>query len=125
MAKLMSVYKCERCGNIIQVLHGDQCKIRCCAQDMVWIKPNTVDAAQEKHIPVIEKSGDNIKVKIGSVPHPMEDDHFIEWIQLLADDVYCSAFLKPGGAPEKVINIEGDNLSAFAYCNLHGLWKGE
>ena len=125
MAKLMKVYKCEKCGNIVTVLHAGPSQLRCCAQDMTLVKPNTVDAALEKHVPVIEKNEDGIKVKVGSAPHPMEPEHYIEWVQLLADDVCASAFLKPGEAPQKIFKLKADKLSAMGYCNLHGLWEGK
>jgi superoxide reductase len=123
MADLMGVYKCEKCGNIVTVLHSGPGKLVCCGEEMKKIEANTVDAAQEKHVPVIEKTDDGILVKVGSAAHPMEEKHYIEWVQLVVDGVCMSAFLKPGDTPEKLFKTSGENLQAMAYCNLHGLWK--
>jgi len=95
----------------------------CCGKPMVLQKENTVDAAKEKHIPVIEKTSDGVKVKIGAVQHPMEEKHFIQWIELLADGKAYRQFLKPGDAPEAVFCVKADKVTAREYCNLHGLWK--
>ena len=101
MTERMQVYKCEVCGNIVTVLHAGQGELVCCGQPMTLMTANTVDAAREKHVPVIEKSGaGKIKVKVGSVPHPMEDKHYIEWIHLVIDGKGCRTFLNPGGSPE-------------------------
>lgn len=95
----------------------------CCGQTMKVFKENTVDAAKEKHVPVIEKTADGFKVMIGAVAHPMEEKHYIEWIELVADGVAYRKFLKPGDAPEAVFCIDASQVSAREYCNLHGLWK--
>jgi superoxide reductase len=124
MAEKMEVYKCELCGNIVEVLHGGKGELVCCGQPMKLLKENTVDAAKEKHVPVIEKTDDGYKVKVGGVPHPMEEKHYIEWIELIADGVSYRAFLKPGDAPEATFCIQAKTVSAREYCNLHGLWKG-
>ncbi len=125
MIERMQVYKCEVCGNIVTVLHAGGGKLVCCGQAMNLIEANSVDAAQEKHVPVIEKTDDGILVKVGSAAHPMEDKHYIEWIQIVADGVCLSAFLKPGEAPEKLFKVKADNVVAMSYCNLHGLWKSK
>ncbi|HUW57164.1 MAG TPA: desulfoferrodoxin [Planctomycetota bacterium] len=128
MAKVMEVYKCEVCGNIVEVLHGGAGELVCCGQPMKLYEANTVDAAVEKHVPVVEKSGDNVKVKVGSVAHPMTKEHYIEWIELLVDGQVWRRALKPGDAPEATfcICIAADaSVTARAYCNLHGLWKGD
>jgi superoxide reductase len=123
MAEKLQVYKCEICGNIVEVLHGGASDLVCCDEPMKLMRENTTDAAKEKHVPVNEKIDGGYKVKIGSVPHPMEEKHYIEWIELLADGKAYRQFLKPGEAPEAVFNINADSVSAREYCNLHGLWK--
>ena len=123
MAKRLEVYKCEVCGNIVEVLTGGRGKLACCGQPMVLFEENTVDAAKEKHVPVVEKTEHGIKVKVGSVAHPMEDEHFIEWIQVIADGTAYRKFLKAGDAPEAVFCVDAKEVTAREYCNLHGLWK--
>ena len=124
MAEQLQVYKCEVCGNIVEVLHGGAGTLVCCNADMKLMVAGEVDAATEKHVPVIEKGAGEVKVKVGEVPHPMGADHLIEWIAVLADGIVYRKFLKPGEAPEAVFKIEATNVSAREYCNLHGLWKG-
>ncbi|MCK8602913.1 desulfoferrodoxin [Desulfoferrobacter suflitae] len=123
MAAKLEVYKCELCGNIVEVLHGGGGELVCCGQPMNLFVENTVDAAKEKHVPVVEKSADKVTVKVGSAAHPMEEKHYIEWIELIVGDKAYRQFLKPGQAPEAVYCPEGETVSARAYCNLHGLWK--
>jgi superoxide reductase len=123
MAEQLQVYKCEACGNIVEVLHGGEGELVCCGKPMVLIKENTVDAAKEKHVPVIEKVEGGYKVKVGSVPHPMEEKHYIEWVELVADGKAYRQFLKPGQAPEAIFKIDAAKVTAREYCNLHGLWK--
>jgi superoxide reductase len=124
MAERLEVYKCEVCGNIIEVLHGGAGELVCCGQPMVHLVENTVDAAKEKHVPVIEKVAGGVKVKVGAVPHPMEEKHYIEWIEIIVDGKADRQFLKPGGAPEAVFKVESKKVTAREYCNIHGLWKG-
>ena len=123
MAERLEVYKCEACGNIIEVLHGAGGELVCCGNPMVLQKENTVDAAKEKHVPVVEKTDGGFKVKVGSAAHPMEEKHFIEWIELIADGKAYIQFLNPGDAPEATFNIEADNVTAREYCTIHGQWK--
>jgi superoxide reductase len=123
MAEKLQVYKCELCGNIVEVLHGGEGELVCCGQPMILLTENTVDAAKEKHVPVIEKIAGGIKVKIGEVAHPMEDKHYIQWIEIIADGKAYRQFLNPGDTPEATFNIEADKVTAREYCNLHGLWK--
>ncbi|MGD2010680.1 MAG: desulfoferrodoxin [Desulfobacterales bacterium] len=123
MAEQLQVYKCEACGNIVEVLHGGEGELVCCGKPMVLVTENTVDAAKEKHVPVIEKVEGGYKVKVGSVPHPMEEKHYIEWVELIADGKAYRQFLKPGQTPEAIFKIDAANVSAREYCNLHGLWK--
>ncbi len=123
MVKLLEIYKCEVCGNIVEVVHVGGGQMVCCNQPMKLVTENTVDAAKEKHVPVIEKVAGGYKVKIGSVAHPMEEKHYIEWIELLADGRTYRQFLKPGDAPEAFFAVDAEQVSAREYCNLHGLWK--
>jgi superoxide reductase len=123
MAERFQVYKCELCGNIVEVLHGGKGELVCCGKPMVLLKENTVDASKEKHVPVIEKIQGGFKVKVGSVAHPMEEKHFIEWIELMADGTVYRKYLAPGNAPEAVFSIGVEKVSAREFCNIHGLWK--
>ncbi len=123
MAERLQVYKCELCGNIIEILHGGKGEIACCDKPMVLMSENTVDAAKEKHVPVLEKISGGAKVKVGEVAHPMEEKHSIEWIEIIADGKVYRQFLSPGDTPEATFAVEAAQISARAYCNLHGLWK--
>ena len=123
MAEKLEVYKCEVCGNIVEVLHAGGGELVCCGQPMKLMAENTVDAAKEKHVPVIEKTDKGYLVKVGSVAHPMEEKHYIEWIELIADGKVYRQFLAPGQAPEALFCIEAASVAAREYCNLHGLWK--
>jgi superoxide reductase len=123
MAEKLQVYKCEVCGNIVEVLHGGAGELVCCGQPMKLMTENTVDAAKEKHVPVVEKTEKGYTVKVGSVAHPMEEKHYIEWIEIIADGVAYRKFLSPGGDPEATFCIEADQVTAREYCNIHGLWK--
>ncbi len=124
MAKRLEIYKCEKCGNIVEVLHGGEGELVCCGEPMKLFVENTVDAAKEKHVPVVEEVAKGVKVKVGSVPHPMEEKHYIEWVEVIVDGKAYREFLKPGGAPEAVFDIKAEGVTAREYCNLHGLWKG-
>jgi superoxide reductase len=123
MASRLEVYKCEVCGNIVEVIHEGHGELVCCGQPMKLFKENTFDAAKEKHVPVIEKTPNGFKVKVGGVAHPMEEKHYIEWIELIADGVAYRKFLKPGDAPEAEFCLDAVQITAREYCNLHGLWK--
>ena len=125
MAEKLEIYKCDVCGNMVEVVHGGKGQLVCCGEQMTLLKENTTDAATEKHVPVIEKVDGGYKVKVGSVPHPMEEKHYIEWIQLLAGGESYRRFLEPGQEPEAVFHAEAENVSAREYCNIHGLWKEE
>lgn len=124
MAERLQIYKCEACGNIVEVIHGGDGELVCCGEAMKLFVENTVDAAKEKHVPVVEKVAEGIKVKVGSVPHPMEAEHHIEWVEIIVDGKAYREFLKPGGTPEAVFDIQAEGVTAREYCNLHGLWKG-
>lgn len=123
MAKKSGIYKCSMCGNIVEVIHEGQGELVCCGQPMTLLVENTTDASLEKHVPVIETIDGGFRVKVGSVPHPMEEKHYIEWIELIADDRVCRRFLKPGEAPEAVFMVKADRITVREYCNVHGLWK--
>lgn len=122
MTARLEIYKCEICGNMVEMIHAGEGELVCCGQPMKLFVENTVDAAREKHVPVTESVERGIKVKVGSVPHPMEDKHYIEWIEIITDGKAYRQFLKPGEAPEAVFPVQGD-FTAREYCNLHGLWK--
>ena len=123
MSEKMGIYKCEICGNIVEVLHGGEVDMKCCGALMKLYKENTVDAAKEKHVPAIEKTSDGIKVKVGEVAHPMEEKHYIEWIEIIADGKAYRQFLNPGEAPEAEFKIDAEQVTAREFCTLHGLWK--
>ena len=123
MTKKNEIYKCPLCGNIVEVLHTGAGELVCCGQPMDMMGENTVDAAQEKHVPVVEKVDNGYKVSVGSVAHPMEEKHWIEWIELVADGKVYRQDLAPGQAPEATFCIEASVVTARAYCNLHGHWK--
>ena len=123
MAEKLEIYKCEKCGNIGEVLHGGVGELVCCGEAMKLFKENTTDAAKEKHVPVVEKTADGFKVTVGSVAHPMEEKHYIEWIEIIVDGKAYRQFLNPGDAPEAIFQIDADQVTAREYCNVHGLWK--
>ena len=125
MTQLTQIYKCNVCGNIVEVLHEGGGKLVCCGEPMELLMEKTEDVGQEKHVPVIEKTETGIRVKVGSIPHPMEEDHYIEWIEIIVDGKSYREFLKPGDQPEAEFNIdrEAEEIKAREYCNIHGLWK--
>ncbi len=123
MTERLQVYKCEVCGNMVEMIHAGKGELVCCGQPMKLFTESTADSATEKHVPVIEKGADSIKVKVGSVPHPMEEKHYIEWIELIADGRAYRQFLKPGDAPEAVFPVIASQVTAREYCNIHGLWR--
>ncbi len=123
MANRLEVYKCEVCGHIIEVMHGGKGDLVCCDKPMKLMVENTVDASKEKHIPVIEKTSGGIKVKVGTVAHPMEEKHYIEWIEIIADGKVYRQYLNPGQAPEAIFSIDAKEITAREYCNIHGHWK--
>ncbi len=123
MAEFKGIYKCNICGNIVEVLHSGGGDLSCCGAPMEQLQENSVDAATEKHVPVIEKTDAGYKVSVGSVAHPMTDEHYIEWIELVAGEESYRKFLKPGDSPEAVFVVSADSVIARAHCNLHGVWK--
>lgn len=123
MAERLQVYKCSLCGNIVEVLTGGDGELICCGQPMEKLQAKSADQGKEKHVPVIEKVNGGIKVTIGSVPHPMEDEHYIEWIEVVTDGKAYRQFLQPGQAPEAIFNISAASVTAREHCNKHGLWE--
>ena len=124
MSQRGQVYKCEACGQIVKVVHEGEGELVCCGQPMVLMEEGVVDAAKEKHVPVVEKVEGGFKVKVGEAAHPMVEKHYIEWIEVVADGKVYEEYLCAGMAPEATFCVEADQVTARAYCNLHGLWKG-
>lgn len=119
-------YICRHCGNLIGMVHDAGVPMVCCGQKMDALVPNTVDASNEKHVPVVEVDGDLVNVKIGAVDHPMEEAHYIQWVYVLTEQGGQRRNLKPGQAPAVSFNLNGDKaLAVYEYCNLHGLWMTE
>ena len=123
MTKIKEVYKCGICGNIVELVHAGDGVLVCCGQPMILQVENTVDAAKEKHVPVVEKVKGGVHVKVGAVPHPMLETHYIEWIEIETENKIYRKHLNPGDKPEAIFLVEEAVLSAREYCNLHGLWK--
>lgn len=124
MTKVREIYKCNICGNIVEMLHAGAGELVCCGEPMELMKEKTEDSAVEKHVPYIKKTTDGILVKVGqNQDHPMEDKHYIEWIQIIADGIAYRKFLKPGDKPQAEFAIKADKIEAREYCNIHGLWK--
>jgi superoxide reductase len=126
MKKESKFYICKHCGNVITFIKESGAPLSCCGEKMTQIVPNTVDAATEKHVPVVTIDGDQITVEVGSVEHPMLEEHFIQWIYLETENGYQMKYLNPGEKPNAVFLVNGENaIAAYEYCNLHGLWKKE
>jgi superoxide reductase len=123
MAELNQIYKCNLCGNMVEVVHPGDGELVCCGQPMALLKENSVDASREKHVPVVTQTATGTLIKIGAVPHPMEEKHYIELIELIADGRVCRKYLKPGDKPEFEFGSKPAQYTARAYCNIHGLWK--
>jgi len=123
--ELNQIYKCNVCGNIVELIHVGGGELVCCGQPMELLKEKTEDAGNEKHVPVIEVSGNKVKIKVGSVPHPMEEKHYIEWVELIADGRAYRKYLKPGDKPEAEFEITAASITAREYCSIHGLWKSK
>ncbi|MCK5680715.1 desulfoferrodoxin [bacterium] len=117
------IYKCELCGALVEVLDLGADDLTCCNEPMVEVEAGSVDASKEKHVPVVEKVEGGIKVSVGSVAHPMEDKHYIQFIELIADGRVCRKTLSPGDAPETCFTTDATSLTVRAYCNVHGLWE--
>lgn len=124
MTKVNEVYRCPICGNVIEVTSAGGGELVCCGKPMRLMKENSEDAAVEKHVPVVEKTATDYVVKVGSTEHPMTAEHFIEWVELISGDKVYRQNLKPGEKPEAAFNVSDlGEVTARAYCNLHGLWK--
>ena len=123
MTSLEQVYRCNVCGNITEVLHTGTRKLVCCGQPMELLQEKTADVGKEKHVPVFETTAGGMNIKVGDVPHPMEENHYIEWIEIIADGGSCHQFLKPGDKPEAVFEMGEKKITAREYCSVHGLWK--
>lgn len=123
MAEKLGIYKCDICGNVVEVVHGGAGDMSCCGSPMKYLVENTVDAATEKHVPVLEKIDGGYKVTVGSVAHPMTEEHYIEWIELIAGDSCYRQFLNPGDSPEAIFMTDADSVVTREHCNLHGVWK--
>ncbi|HAZ32111.1 MAG TPA: desulfoferrodoxin [Dehalococcoidia bacterium] len=123
MTELKQVYVCEICGNITEVLATGMGELVCCGEPMELQQEKATDAGREKHVPVIEATDSGIKVKVGDVPHPMEEKHYIEWVEIIAGGKSCRVFLSPGRKPEADFDIKPQKVTAREYCNIHGLWK--
>lgn len=125
MAVRSEIYKCGICGNIVCVLHGGEGTLVCCGEPMKLCEAGVIDASREKHVPVIKKTDSGYEVTVGSVLHPSTPEHYIEWIELIADGVSYRRFLNPGDTPTATFCVEAGTVEAREYCNLHGLWKAE
>lgn len=123
MAKRLDVFKCDLCGNIVEMLHAGDGDLSCCGQPMTLLVEKTADRSTEKHVPVIEKIEGGFKVTVGTTLHPMTEEHFIEWIELIADNKIYREYLQPGQTPSAVFMIEATEVTAREYCNLHGNWQ--
>lgn len=121
----MKVYRCSHCGNVVFHLHDAGVPLFCCGQKMELLVPGSVDAAVEKHVPAVTLEGSRVSVQVGSTEHPMQPEHFIEWIAVETDKEVSVRWLKPGDAPKAdFVLAEGEQaVAVYAYCNLHGLWK--
>ena len=125
--KRSQIYKCDDCSAMIEVLNDNDCagELTCGGKPFRLLSANTQDAAEEKHVPVVEKTGEGFKVKVGSTEHPMTPEHWIEWIEVSTPDGKSyKKFLTPDDKPEAVFKIDADKVTAREHCNIHGLWKG-
>jgi len=126
MTAQFQIYKCEACGNIVEVLHTGAGALVCCGEEMKLLEEQTADQSTEKHVPVVEATADGVNVKVGSVPHPMQDKHYIEFIEVLVEGGIQRMFLQPDTMPEAAFKVSADEVKkAREFCNVHGLWKFE
>ena len=124
MTERLQVYKCDSCGIVVEILHAGDGDLECCGTPMKLLTEQTADATTEKHVPVVEKADGGVKVLVGSVPHPMTQEHLIEWIEVQSGDQITRRYLKPDEAPEAVFEgLDAGGITAREYCNMHGLWK--
>jgi superoxide reductase len=125
MAERLGVYRCNVCGNMTQVIRSGAGGLVCCGQPMENLAAKTADQGREKHVPVIERVNGGVKVKVGSIPHPMEEKHYIEWIEVLLDGKSYRQFLRPGQAPEATFDLAAGNVTVREFCNIHGMWEAK
>lgn len=123
MPERREIYKCEKCGNVVEILHGGSGSLVCCGEEMKLQNANSVDTSQEKHVPVIKKDGDTCTVSVGSTPHPMEKEHYIEMVEVLTKEGIQRVYLHPGEKPEARFTVPEGVLGAREYCTVHGLWQ--
>lgn len=123
MAKRLDIYKCELCGNIVELNNVGGGKLVCCGKDMTFMEEKSADKTVEKHVPMIEKVDGGYKVTVGSTLHPMTEEHYIQWIQLVAGDLVMTQFLNPGQEPVAYFKTDATEVYAREYCNIHGNWK--
>jgi len=123
--ELNNIYRCSECGNIVMVSSAGRGKLVCCNKEMILLTENSIEASKEKHIPILEKIDKGIKIKVGSIEHPMEDKHYIEWIEIITSDKIYRKYLKPGEKPEAEFCIRANKFTIREYCSLHGLWKND
>ena len=125
MTELNEIYKCEICGNVTEVVHSGQGELVCCGQPMKLVEPKKSDEGKEKHVPVIEKTENAVRIRVGDVPHPMEEKHYIEWIEIIADGKVYREYLEPGEEPDAVFYLKAEDVKARILCNIHGFWESE
>ena len=126
MTKLRELYRCEICGNVVEIAQEGASALVCCNKPMIKLEAKTEDEGQEKHVPVIEEADNGIKVKVGSIGHPMEEKHYIKFIEILLKDKIMRKELKPGQVPEaKYCALKSDILEVREFCIIHGLWKNK
>lgn len=126
MTEREEIYRCNICGNIVEVLHSGTKNLECCKNPMELLKEKEEGMGVEKHVPVLEESDEGVKVSIGSIPHPMEEKHCIEWVEIVADGKVYRKVLKPGDAPEAEFKVKPEDISQVVvreYCSIHGLWR--
>ncbi len=123
MTKKLQIYKCEVCGNMVEVIHEGADALACCGKPMVLLEEKVTESGNEKHLPVVTVNGNKVEVKVGSIEHPMVDNHYIEWIEVIAEDGVHRKFLSPGEKPVAVFEVSGKVLEAREYCSIHGLWS--
>lgn len=123
MNNQVKFYQCKHCKNIFESIQSSGIPVFCCGEEMEEIIANTVEASKEKHIPVVERNGDEIKIKVGAQAHPMLPEHYIQWIAVVNDNISYRKMLSPGEQPIATFKIEAGMYDVYAYCNIHGLWK--
>ncbi|ADG81323.1 desulfoferrodoxin [Thermincola potens] len=122
MTELNQIYKCNVCGNMVEIVHTGAGQLVCCGKPMELNKANEQEASMEKHVPVVEATVEGIRATVGSIKHPMEEKHYIEWIEVIDSGEVARKYLKPGDEPVAEFCLPGDNVEVRAYCNIHGLW---